>query len=49
MRRGLLRVVGAEKTVCARCGQKRWRCTDVGERVVIAISLEQHEVVELSA
>jgi hypothetical protein len=31
------------------CGQKRWRCTDVGTRVITAISLEPHEVVELSA
>jgi hypothetical protein len=30
------------------CGQKRWRCTDVGTRVITAISLEPHEVVELS-
>jgi hypothetical protein len=28
-------------------GGKRWRCSDVGTRVVIAISLEAHEVVEL--
>lgn len=27
------------------CGGKRWRCTDVGSRVVVAISLEEHEVV----
>ena len=27
------------------CGGKRWRCTDVGSRVVVAISLEPHEVV----
>ena len=25
---------------------KRWRCTDVGTRVITAISLEPHEVVE---
>ena len=30
------------------CGDNRWRCTDVGTRVIIAISLEPHEVVELS-
>jgi hypothetical protein len=30
------------------CGQKRWRCTDVGTRIITAISLESHEVVELS-
>ena len=27
------------------CSGKHWRCTDVGSRVVIAISLEEHEVV----
>ena len=27
------------------CGNKRWRCTDVGTRVIVAISLEPHEVV----
>jgi len=27
------------------CGGKRWRCTDVGSRVVVTISLEPHEVV----
>ena len=31
------------------CGDKRWRCTDVGSRVVVAISLESHEVVALVA
>src|ERR1700738_26971 len=30
------------------CGGKRWRCTDVGTRVVTAISLEPHEPVELT-
>lgn len=29
------------------CGGKRWRCTDVGTRVVVAISLEPHEVVSI--
>lgn len=29
------------------CGNKRWRCTDVGSRVIVAISLEPHEVREL--
>lgn len=29
------------------CGGKRWRCTDVGSRVIVAISLEPHEVVSL--
>lgn len=27
------------------CGRARWRCTDVGTRVIVAISLEPHEVV----
>jgi hypothetical protein len=31
------------------CGEKRWRCTDVGTRTIAAISLEPHEVVELSS
>ena len=30
------------------CGDKRWRCTDVGSRVVVAISLEPREVVSIS-
>ncbi len=29
------------------CGGKRWRCTDVGIRVIVAISLEPHEVVSV--
>jgi hypothetical protein len=29
------------------CAGKRWRCTDVGSRVVVAISLEPHEVVRV--
>jgi hypothetical protein len=28
-------------------GGKRWRCTDVGTRVIVAISLEPHEVIEV--
>lgn len=28
------------------CGGKRWRCTDVGSRVIVAMSLEAHEVVD---
>ena len=28
------------------CGSRRWRCTDVGSRVIVAISLEPHEIVE---
>jgi hypothetical protein len=31
------------------CGGKRWRCTDIGTRVVIAICLEPHEVVALES
>lgn len=27
------------------CGGKRWRCTDVGSRVIVAICLESHEIV----
>ena len=27
------------------CGSKRWRCTDVGSRVIAAICIEAHEVV----
>lgn len=27
------------------CGGKRWRCTDVGSRVVVAVCLEPHEIV----
>ena len=29
------------------CGDKRWRCTDVGSRVIVAISLEPHEVASI--
>ena len=25
------------------CGDKRWRCTDVGMRTIVAICLEDHE------
>ena len=28
------------------CGGNRWRCTDIGTRVIVAISLEPHEVVD---
>ena len=28
------------------CGGRRWRCTDVGSRVIVAICLESHEVIE---
>ena len=27
------------------CGGKRWRCTDIGTRAIVAICLEPHEVV----
>jgi hypothetical protein len=30
------------------CGGRRWRCTDVGRRTVIAICLEPHEVVSIT-
>jgi hypothetical protein len=30
------------------CAGKRWRCTDVGSRVVVAICLEPHEVVSIT-
>jgi hypothetical protein len=26
------------------CGGKRWHCSDIGTRVVVAISLEPHEI-----
>lgn len=29
------------------CGGEHWRCTDIGTRVIVAISLEPHEVVEI--
>ena len=29
------------------CGGNRWRCTDVGSRVIVAISLEPHEVISI--
>jgi hypothetical protein len=29
------------------CGGKRWCCSDVGTRVITAISLEPHELVEV--
>ena len=29
------------------CGDKHWRCTDVGTRVIIAICLEPREMVRL--
>jgi hypothetical protein len=30
------------------CGGRRWRCTDVGTRVIVGICLEPHEVVTIS-
>ena len=27
------------------CGGRRWRCTDVGTRVVVGVCLEPHEIV----
>ena len=29
------------------CGSKRWRCTDVGTRVIVGICLEPREMVRL--
>jgi hypothetical protein len=29
------------------CGGKRWRCTDIGTRVIVAICLEPREMVQL--
>lgn len=31
------------------CGFKRWRCTDIGTRVVVAISLEPRQMVRSEA
>ena len=31
------------------CGGRRWRCTDVGRRVIVAMCLEPHEVVTCTA
>ena len=30
------------------CGGRRWRCTDVGTRVVVGVCLEPHEVVTVT-
>ena len=30
------------------CGGRRWRCTDVGTRVVVGMCLESHEVVAVT-
>jgi hypothetical protein len=30
------------------CAGRRWRCTDIGTRVIVAISLEPREMVEMS-
>lgn len=29
------------------CGEKRWRCTDVGTRVIVAICIDPREMVHL--
>ncbi len=29
------------------CGNRRWRCTDIGTRVVVAISLEPRDMVQV--
>lgn len=29
------------------CGGKRWRCSDIGTRVIVAISLESREMVRV--
>jgi hypothetical protein len=31
------------------CGGRRWRCTDVGTRVVVGVCLEPHQVVTVTA
>ena len=31
------------------CGGRRWRCTDIGTRTVVAICLEPHEVVSVAS
>lgn len=30
------------------CGGRRWRCTDVGTRTVVAVCLERHDVVTIT-
>jgi hypothetical protein len=30
------------------CGEKRWRCTDVGTRMIAAICIEPHEIVSMA-
>ena len=30
------------------CGGRRWRCTDVGTRVVVGVCLDPHEVATLT-
>ena len=30
------------------CGGRRWRCTDVGTRVVVGVCIEPHEVVAVT-
>ena len=31
------------------CGDKRWRCTDVGTRVIVAICLEPRDMVRVES
>ena len=31
-----------------RCGGRRWRCTDVGTRIVVGVCLEPHDVVTVT-
>jgi hypothetical protein len=31
------------------CGGRRWRCTDVGTRVIVGVCLEAHEVVNVAS
>ena len=31
------------------CGEKRWRCTDIGTRIIVAISLEPRDMVRLES
>lgn len=30
------------------CGGRRWRCTDVGTRVVVGVCLEPHEIITVT-
>jgi hypothetical protein len=31
------------------CGARRWRCTDIGTRVIVAVCMEPREIVALEA